>query len=66
MEVLHGLATQSKAQMKSKFLEIETSVKLNKIIFSPVQINVAVAGNQYWNLNMSVSKKKSKMCRHSF
>ena len=64
---LDGLATQSKAQLKLKFLEIETSVKskLNQIF--PLLINIAVAGNQYWNLKRCLSKrKKSKTCRHSF
>ena len=61
-DAFDGLATQSKAQRKLKF-GIETSVK-SKV--SPLLINAAVARNQYCNLKMSVSMKKSKTSRHSF
>ena len=52
--------------MKLKTLENETSVKVKLINFSPLLIIAAVARNKYWNLEISVSKKMSKTCRHSF
>ena len=60
VDALELLATKSKAQMKIKFVEIETSVKSKLIQFSPLLVNVALARNQYWNLKIGVSKKKKK------
>ena len=71
VDALEWLARQSKAQMKLKFSEFETSVKEKLNRNFPLLINAAVTRNQYWNLKRSVSKKKkkkmkkSKMCRHS-
>ena len=39
---------------------------MNSIKFSPLLINLAVARKHYWNIKMSISKKKSKMCTHTF
>ena len=46
VDALEVLATQSKAQMKIKFVEIEVSVKSNIIQFSPLLVDVALTRNQ--------------------
>ena len=63
--LLMGGAPQSKAQMNSKFLEIETSIKskINQVFFQ-FSINVVAARSKSWISKMGVPKKLNKMRQH--
>ena len=68
IDAVEGLATQSKAQMKSKFLEIETAIKSELTRTLEPSTNAAAAINAFLSSRIIVSKMitKRRMLQHSF
>ena len=68
IDALEGLATQSRAQMKLKFLEVETAIKCKLTRLWNLSTNAAAATNEFLSSRIKVSKMKTKrkMLQHTF